>query len=92
MNQNRVAKDALECVERTVEHYDRAWSDGDFDRGERRTHAANLSDVRSYMRVVNANDQLMRGIGRARSQRHIGDLTRAALAVADEIPDRESAA
>jgi hypothetical protein len=92
MNQNRVTKDALECVERTVEHYDRAWANGEFDREERRTHAANLSDVRSYMRVVNANDQLMRGIGRARSQRHIGDLTRAALAVADEIPDRESAA
>jgi hypothetical protein len=87
----RVTAEAKEGGEQLVDAFRAAWADGAMDREERAAFEARLLDHAGVLRFADACDALGRGIGRARSARHLGDLFGAVMAAQAELPDREAA-
>lgn len=89
--QKRQAEEALEVMESAIDAFEDAAKDGCIDHREIRRVYPRLLDARTYARVINANDQAMRAIGRARGPRQLGNVFRLAQAAADELPEQRMA-
>lgn len=89
--QKRQAEEALEVMEAAIDAFEDAAKDGCIDHREIRRVYPRLLDARTYARVINANDQAMRSIGRAKGSRQLGNVFRVAMAAADELPEQRMA-
>lgn len=84
----RVTADAKESGEQVLDALRAAMADGEMSPEEWRAIEARAVDHVGVLRFADACDALGRGIGRARSARHLGDLFDAVMAAQAELPDR----